>query len=304
MTPTPDRRSIRFPSSGHIWIPAHGRRAAAAGLSMHSPCRIPAVLAQRALFAAVLVAGPRVIPGERASWAPPLPDDEWAHVLREWEHATGGFDALSLYRRPQAGRSGFAALLLRAGRGVAFARVHPDAARVQREHDVLSALHRAGPATFRVAEPLAAGAAGDGGWMLTASVPNYPLAALRRAGRRAAVIDEIGALLGGILPRDADTPAHWTPAHGDFTPWNARTDLRGRVHVIDWEDAAYAPPGLDALYNALTMNATFGTPLPPTAPHEAQARLAAALAERISRDAGAAEEDDALRRALMSIPAV
>ena len=297
-----DTRSIRFPASGHIWIPAHGRRAAASGLSMHSPCRPLKVLAQRALWAGVRVAGPRLIPGERVVWQAPLPDDDWQGLLTQWRDAAGPFDGLTVYHRPQTGRTGFAALLLRAGHGVAFARLHPDAGRTQREFIVVSGVHRAQPRSFRVAEPIATGS-GALAWMLTASVPNYPLGALRSARRRSAVADEIGEILAGVLERPADVPAHWVPAHGDFTPWNVRTDLGGRVLVIDWEDAGYAPPGADALYGALTAHTTFGAPLPADAPEEARDWLDALIAERAARESGSAAANAELRRLLDSIPA-
>ncbi|HKT57436.1 MAG TPA: phosphotransferase [Microbacterium sp.] len=296
-----DTRSIRFPASGHIWIPAHGRRAAASGLSMHSPCHPLKVLAQRALWAGVRVAGPRLIPGERVTWQPPVPDEEWQSLLAQWRDAAGAFDGIAVYHRPQTGRTGFAALLLRAGRGVAFARLHPEAARIRREFEVVSGVHRARPRTFRVAEPIAAD---DGAlpWMLTRSVPNYPLGPLRSARRRGAVADELGGILAGVLDRPAGVPAHWVPAHGDFTPWNVRTDLARRVYVIDWEDAGYAPPGVDALYGALTAHTTFGAPLPADAPREARDWLDALIADRAARESGSAAANAELRALLGAIP--
>jgi hypothetical protein len=129
------------------------------------------------LYAGVRVVGPRLIPGERAAWAPPLPEDEWTAVLRAWREAVGDFDSLAMYLRPQAGRTGFAALLLDRGRAVAFARVQADKGRVEREYLVMSHLSAARPSSFRVARPISQGEIGGSGWMLTSSVPNYPLGA-------------------------------------------------------------------------------------------------------------------------------
>lgn len=265
----PNRQAIRFPRTGHIWIPRRGRRAPAAGIAMHSPCRPVAVAAQRALYLAARVAGSWVIPGERGVRADPLPEPEWQELVARWQTVVGSFDELVLYRRPQAGRSGFAALLLRRGRGVGFARFQPDAVRVEREFEVVSAVHAAAPSSFGVARPLATGRLADGGWLVNESLPNYPLGAVRDPVVRDRVAEEIGDVLTEVLPRDDGVPAHWRGAHGDLAPWNLRTLLGGAVRVIDWEDACYAPPGVDRLYAALTAYTTFGTPLPEAAAGEA-----------------------------------
>lgn len=264
------RNSIRFPRSGHIWIPVTGRRAAAAGIAMHSPCRSHIVWAQRALYLAVLVAGPRIIPGERGRWVTPVEEDVWSVLLESWSSCVGKFDELVLYRRPQAGRTGFAALLLRDGKGIAFARYHPDGSRILREYGVVSAVHGARPRSFAVARPIAAGKlADDAGWLLSESLPNYPLGAVRSERVREVVAREVSEVLADAITRPSGTPGDWVPAHGDFAPWNLRTLLSGRVCVIDWEDVTFAPAGVDQLYGALTAHATFGSAMPSDAPAEA-----------------------------------
>lgn len=270
VTGSPDHRTIRFPRTGHIWIPPTPRRAAASGVAMHSPCQPVKVAAQRALYLAVRVFGGRVIPGERDDWHDPLPRDEWDDLLRVWAAEVGTFDQLVLYRRPQAGRVGFAALLLRGGTGVAFARFHPDPDRIEREFGVLQGIHSARPSSFSVAKPLATGTTGgDGGWLLSESLPNYPLGAVRKPETRARVAGEVSDVLAGFMKRPEGVPAHWLPAHGDFAPWNLRTLISGGVRVIDWEDAGFAPPGVDLLYGALTAHTTFNSPLPQQAGAEA-----------------------------------
>lgn len=265
-----ERESVRFPSSGHIWVPISGRRSAAAGLSLHSPCKPIKVLAQRTLYLAVRAFGPAVLPGERASWGIPLPEDQWREIVQQWRAEVGGFDAIALYRRPQLGRSGFAALLLREGRGVGFVRFHPDASRVNREFRVVTGVWEAGPTSFSVARPIASSELAWGGaWLLSESLPNYPLGAVRRETVRHRVVAEVGEVLSSILPREAGTPAHWVAVHGDLSPWNMRTLLSGDVRVIDWEDATYAPPGVDQLYADLTAQGTFGTGRPTAASAEA-----------------------------------
>lgn len=299
-----DRSSIRFPSTGHIWIPRHGRRAAAAGLSLHSPCKPLSVLAQRMIYVAVRAVGSGVIPGTRADWPTPVDESSWGELLAQWRSHVGSFDAVALYLRPQAGRVGFSALLLDRGRGVAFSRVHPDPDRVEKEFHVLEALTAARPTTFRVARPLALGQTASSSWMLTSSVPNYPLGAVRKSSTRRVVAHEIGEMLSSALPRPAGVPAQWTAAHGDFSPWNLRTSLSGEVHVIDWEDAGFAPPGVDLLYGDLTAQATFGGPLPQTAPHEARTWLIDMLDERARERGSLSVEDERLRTALVNMRAI
>jgi hypothetical protein len=253
---------------------------------MHSPCAPVKVLAQRVLYAGVRVVGPRLIPGERVAWTAPLPEDEWSALLQAWRDTAGGFDSLAMYLRPQAGRAGFAALLLDRGRAVAFARVQIDRSRIEREYLVMRQLSAARPSSFRVARPISWGETAGAGWLLTSSVPNYPLGAVRSARTRRAVSAELSEILLGTLPRPEDVPDHWVPAHGDFSPWNLRTELTGTVRVIDWEDAGFAPPATDLLYGALTAHATFGTPLPAAVPAEAADWVEGILSERIRRDGG------------------
>lgn len=296
-----DLASVRFPSAGHIWIPRRGRRAAAAGLSMHSPCAPAKVMAQRALYAGVRLLGSRLIPGERATWSPDMPHDEWAALLETWSRAAGDFDSIAIYSRPQAGRTGFAVLLLDRGRGVAFARVHPEPERVAREHAVLTSVYSARPVSFRVARPIGVGQSSAYAWMLTESVPNYPLGAVRSERTREEVARELSQILLAAIERPEGTPAHWLPAHGDFSPWNLRTDLSRSVRVIDWEDAGFAPPGTDVLYGALTAHATFGSLLPATASAEAAGWIQEILLARIKQETGSGGPNSALLEALSSL---
>jgi hypothetical protein len=220
-----------------------------------------------------------------------LPGEDWDRALAGWQSVCGPFDALALYHRPQETRTGFAALLLREGRGVGFVRCHPDAARIESEFAILRGVYDAQPHSFRVAEPLAwvrldpvsdtadsrhadpqrrastdPQADHGGAWLMTRSLPNYPLAALRNPARRDAIAAEITEVLQNIprdaLPRPVGTPDHWTPAHGDLAPWNIRTSPTGTIWVIDWEDVRYAPPGADHLFGVLSAHTTFGFALP------------------------------------------
>lgn len=232
-----------------------------------------------------------------------MPEATWSDLIDEWSGHVGRIDSLALYHRPQAGRVGMSALLLRAGRGVGFVRVSSATERVAHEARVVEALTRASPATFHVAGYLAANEAGGLGWLLSESAPNYPLGAVRSSATRENVAAEISEILGKSLDRPADVPRHWVPAHGDLSPWNLRRRLDGTVQVIDWEDTAFAPPGVDALYGALTAHVSLGTELPDVAPSEARAWVDDLLLSRIAAQPDAATEIARTREILLRIPA-
>ena len=269
---------------------------------MHSPCKTSKVWAQRALYAAVRVFGPAVIPGDRAPWTDVIDESLWRELSNEWEPLIGDIDAAALYTRPQSERHGWSALLFRRGIAIAFARVDPDWTRIRSEFEVLNLVHAAKPRTFQVVRPIGAGQAGSRSWMLSTSVPNYPLGAVRKRATRSRVATEISEILSVRLPRPDGVPAHWTPAHGDFSPWNTRTQLSGVVRVIDWEDAGYAPPGLDDLYGDVTAFATFGGERPrPTIP-ETRAWLRQRLERRVSEQPSASRDQTRLMEILDDVP--
>lgn len=301
MTETYSRESIRFPPSGSVWVPRSGRRAAAAGLSLYSPCAPLVVLGQRALYAAVRTVGPWVVPGPRARWSDPA-GEAWDALMSAWREALGGWDAIALYRRPDASRTGFALLLLLRGRPVAFVRVSTDPSRTERESAVLAGVHAAAPRSFAAAAPIAHGDIDGWGWLATESVPNYPLGALRRGELRKTIAGELSAVLARVLDRPDGTPEHWVPCHGDFSPWNLRTSIRGTVWVIDWEDAAYAPPGVDLLYGDLTAHTTFGSALPSRTTPEASEWVGALIRARLAAGEDRSSINNRLLDALGRVP--
>lgn len=296
------RKSIRLVRNEHIWVPRSSGRAAAAGMSMHSPCRPVAVFAQRALYGAVRLLGPRVLPGKRASWVDPLPHDTWETFVDEWRQLFGTWDSAALYRRPQSHRTGFAILLLRDGRGAGFVRVTTSCDAAQKEFVVMRGVYRARPTTFTVARPAGWGATDEWAWLATESVPNYPLGAVKRADTRTTVITEIGDILDDVLVRTEDTPADWRGSHGDLSPWNLRTEVGGAVRVIDWEDAGFAPPGVDELYGALTAYLTFGSPISCSPSQEAAAWLRRVISARRAPNEGPTSINNRLLAALISAP--
>ena len=246
---TPTRYKDFPPGWGHLKIPTSSRAAALAGLALYAPCKRRAIWAQRAAWLGVRLVGPAFLPGQSREWRPPLDPDGWDALLETLCSTTGKFDAIAGYQRLQVSRPGFALLLLRRGSPIAFVKLRqgPDApflneARAQAE------VWRFGPRSFSVPKPLGVGEASGWHYFAVGALPprlhrpphNPPLNA---------IVAEITQALAG-LPMIPDTPAHWRPMHGDFTPWNLRSVGKG-LCLIDWEDAAWAPPGADeVLYRA------------------------------------------------------
>lgn len=153
-----------------------------------------------------------------------------------------------------------------------------------------------------MAQPLGFGSGAGWSWLATASVPNYPLGAVRRRAVRARVIDEIADILDGVIEKATPDLPDWRGAHNDLAPWNLRTDLGGRVIVIDWEDAAFAPRGSDRLYADLTAHLTFRSSPPESTTVEAARWVAEILSSR--RVAGETSDsiNNRLLRALSAVP--
>lgn len=270
---------------------------------MYSPCVRPVVIAQRLLYIAVRVLGPGVLPGRRDAWKDPVETEIWNSFNAQWQELCGIWDSAALYQRPQSGRSGFALLLLREGRGVGFIRVTASRLRAEKEFSVMRAVHAARPETFSIARPLGHGHGGEWAWLATESVPNYPLGAVRRSTTREKVTAEISTVLDEVLQRGSETPRHWQGSHGDLAPWNLRTEWGGAVRVIDWEDAAFAPPGVDLLYGALTAHLTFGARLPTATNIEAAQWVAELVSTRRTVDEGMGSVNNRLLAALECVPA-
>lgn len=76
-------------------------------------------------------------------------------------------------------------------------------------------------------------------------LPRFHRPARWDPARIAAVAADAARALEGLLPRPAETPAHWRPMHGDFVPWNLREDDRGQFWLLDWEDVRWGPPLAD-----------------------------------------------------------
>lgn len=234
------------PGWGHIKVPMSSRRAAIAGLGLYTACRARALWAQRAACAAVAILGPGALWGSSFPWSP-LGETTWEALAALWRREFGTFDEVAGYSRLQASRGGVALLLLRNGSPIAFVKLRQgDDGELRNERRALEAMWSAGPRAFLIPEPLDAGTLDDWHYLVTAPLPS----GLHRPPRDpplGAILEEVAAALAG-LPRAPGTPDHWRPMHGDFAPWNLRRLRGGSLALVDWEKAAWAPPGADDVF--------------------------------------------------------
>jgi hypothetical protein len=268
------------PKWAHIQVPVSSRGAARSALALYAPCLRRGYAVRDAAWLLVSAIGPHALPGRHKRLQAPLPAEQWQALLDAWQQELGTFDSLALHSRPQEHRSGFAVLLLREGRSLAFVRVRKGhQADLTREQHVLGLCAVARPVSFWHPEALAGGNVGEWSYLATTAFPSDR----HVAGRLpiADVLAEIGAALAP-LPRDPGTPPHWVPMHGDLTPWNCRDLTDGRRALIDWEDAAWGPAGADeVLFRATVAALSGGSPGP--GPAEAVAFWQARLARRPTR---------------------
>ncbi|NIA25556.1 MAG: hypothetical protein GWP04_08285 [Gammaproteobacteria bacterium] len=239
------------PGRGHLKIPVSSRRAARAGLAMYAPCRPKGVLARWVAWRIVGVLGAGALPGHPTTWKPPMSEAMWAALVTEWADVAGRFDGVAVHERLQASRSGFAVMLLKEGDPLAFVKVREgDGTSIDNEFRALGAVANHEPGAFVVPRPVTTGEVGGWHYLMTSS--------LAPELHRMPVHPPLGRVLEDVrnglssLGRPTDTPAHWEPMHGDFTPWNLRECRGGSLFLIDWEDAGWAPPGADeVLYRAV-----------------------------------------------------
>lgn len=127
--------------------------------------------------------GVRVL-GGTAAWVPPTGWSTWARLEEVWRGTVGDFNGVGLYQRPQATRSGLAALLINDERPVAFVRLQyldddQTMAHLRREHDVLTALDEAQVNAFEHPHPMAVDTLDDWGYLLTSAVSGLDRPAAR-----------------------------------------------------------------------------------------------------------------------------
>lgn len=256
----PRRRNIR--------VPVPSRRAALAGLALYAPCRFRTLVAHHAGCALVGVLGPRVLPSARGSWDPPMEAERWEAVCEAWRRDIGAFDAVAVYERPQASRSGVSALLLQDGRPRAFVKLRQEGARLELSERVLTALAAAPSRHFHAPAPLASGTEDGWDWLALSPMPLFPHRPPRHPPL-ARLVEDLQDRLAPVLDDEA-VPSHWRPMHGDLTPWNLRRVGPWALWLLDWEEVGWGPPGADEVYYAATASVLLGSrPTPPPAGTEA-----------------------------------
>jgi len=282
------------PGLRQLQVPLSSRRAARAGLALYSPCRLRGILLQRAAWVGVGILGSFGLPGRRRALEPPLDEGAWASLLQAWSAEIGSFDDVALYVRTQRSRKGFIALALDAGRPVAFLKSRPSGdPDLASERAAVEAVTQAGPALFHVPPVLAEVTCA--GWTTLAfrPLPPSPHRPLRRAPAEM-IAGEIASSLNA-LKRSSEVPSHWVPCHGDLTPWNLRRLPDGRVSLVDWEDAGWAPPDSDLVLYRATASAVLGEHPGNTSSLEAVDYWSAKLSGRVSEG----HRDRALRLATL-----
>lgn len=246
----------RFPPRGGLLVPLSSPRGAAAALDAYAGCRPAAALAHAVAAAAVRAAGPAVLPGPAEAWRPPLAPGHWQALLGDLRRQVHRFDTVAVLERRQPARAGLALLLLDGGRPRAFVKLRPrPAAGLAREADALRRVAAAAPRAFTAPALLDWGTAGAWGWLAVTALAGPHR--VPRAPRLHDVAADVRRALAG-LPRPAGAAPHWTPMHGDLTPWNLRRAARGALLLYDWERAGWGPPGADAVLYRVAEAALYG----------------------------------------------
>lgn len=293
---------LRFPPRWqNVLVPCGGSRAAALGMTLYAASKPAPLVAHYALWAVARLSTGRVLPpGRRETWAAPVPQDVLAALCGQWSEAVGGAgDGIAVYERLQAARTAMTVLVCAGARSM-LVRVREDPAELVRERSVSVAAQGRPRSAFAV--PALVGEGEAGGWHWTgyavmSTRPHRPLYRLpRHAGAR------ISDLVEAAVPRPPGTPTHWRGAHCDVTPWNLRRG-GGRTWLIDWEEAAWAPPGTDQLYLRATVAAMGRRPIRPDSVPAADEEARTFCVELLEQRSASSREDHLRKRMLRALGA-
>jgi hypothetical protein len=217
----------------------------------------------------------------------------------DWRRRAGNFDTVAGYERLQASRPGLGLLLLARGVPVAYIKLRKgETSPLLNEVRAHDQVWRFRPRSFFVPEPVGVGEVAGWYYFIVRPLP----ARLHRPPqnpRISAIVEEIGAALAEH-PRPPSTPDHWRPMHGDFAPWNLRLVGKHALALIDWECAAWGPPGADeVLYRASQVALRGGAAL--TAVHLEALRYWEERTDRWNDNVRDSQFGFALRRALREV---
>lgn len=238
------------PGLGHVKVPMSSRQASSVSLGLYSACKAPTSWLQRIAIGCVRVFGPRVLPGRTVRWVPPMNVAVWTRLVDVWQNRFGAFDDIAIHERSQSSRSGIAILLIRSGSPLAFVKLrHGNPELSRHEFSTMQDVWAYQPKSFAIPEPMDFGIIEDWAYLVTSSLPS-PGHRVSRNPPLANIEVEIAAALGS-RGRPSTVPDHWSPMHGDFTPWNLREVPHRTLMLYDWEDAGWGPPHADdVLYRA------------------------------------------------------
>jgi len=193
----------------------------------------------------------------------------WKALIRQWRLEIGDFDAVAV-----ASRGGEDAalrlLLLHDGEPGALVKLAPAGRTgLEREETALRLLirSRSRPHGFTVPQVVAGGEADGWRFLLTRPLPPriHRMASSPPLGR---IVGEIHMGLSS-LPRPSPLPNHWYPMHGELAPWTVRELPTGDLVVLDWENAAWGPPGADEVFYRAAASALTDEPPGPIHVREA-----------------------------------
>lgn len=217
---------------------------------MHSACRPVAVLAANSIGELARIAV-WLVPGRSSEFAPPISEPVWRDLLASLEEAAGARLPEMVVMRPSDPRRARLMWLAlderrRARLFVKLTRNPPNPL----ARRLLTALAVAEPPFWFPRERVGGTVEDPPGlpWSYAADEPmpagpHWParLTASQRHGLAASISALVPAERVGLVA-----------VHGDLGPWNVRRLGGGRLAIVDWENATWAPPAADEMWHALT----------------------------------------------------